>query len=95
MTGIDIKDFLCLSRKSPLKSKLVPEKNLLVPIKILYISKLPIFTVIVRVNAATFSPHFMSKSRGASYMCAFHACSRTSPLSTLLVPVHFLTCTGQ
>ena len=26
-------------------------------------------TVIVRVYAATFSPNFMSKSMGASYMC--------------------------
>ena len=26
-------------------------------------------TVIVRVYAAPFSPNFMSKSRGASYMC--------------------------
>ena len=26
-------------------------------------------TVIVHVYAATFSPNFMSKSRGASYMC--------------------------
>ena len=29
----------------------------------------PYITVIVRVYAATFSPNFMSKSRGASYMC--------------------------
>ena len=47
----------------------VVKKTTLFSVAGLIITFSDITTVIVRVFAAPFSPNFMSKSRGASYMC--------------------------